>query len=96
MKDNFSIKNFGVQNTPKWAQKTGDALLLAGTLGLAIVGFPATAAAVAAEAGIVLAFQLPAGVLLAGKGLVAIGVAGKLFTKFFGLKTEEVNVEEAK
>ena len=94
MENNIAFKNFGSQNTPKVIQKVGDALLLAGTLGLAIVGLPATLAVAGAEAGISLAIALPTGVMVAGKGLVAIGVVGKLFTKFFG--TKEVTMEEPK
>jgi hypothetical protein len=94
MENKFSLNNFGKQNTPKLVQKIGDVLLLAGTIGLGIVGLPATMAVAGAEAGIALNIALPTGVMVAGKGLVAAGVIGKLFTKFFG--TKEENMEEPK
>ena len=94
MENKFALNNFGKQNTPKLVQKIGDVLLLAGTVGLGIVGLPATLAVAGAEAGVALNIVLPTGVMLAGKGLVAAGVIGKLFTKFFG--TKEQIVEESK
>jgi hypothetical protein len=88
MENKISLKNFGQQNTPKVIQKVGDALLVAGTVGLAIVGMPATLALAGAEAGVAMNIVLPTGVMLAGKGLVAAGVIGKVFTKLFGTKEE--------
>lgn len=73
------MSNFGKQNTPPLIQKIGDVALLAGAIGVSIVGLPATLAA-AGVAG----FVLPAVLAVAGKGLITAGVFGKLLSKFFG------------
>jgi hypothetical protein len=75
----IKISNFGKQNTPPLIQKIGDALLLAGTVGIAIVTLPATVPAIV----------LPVAVVQAGGWLAGLGVIGKTLSKFFGGKTDE-------
>lgn len=40
MKAKFKVSNFSKNNTPKWMQKLGDALLLIGVIGAALVVAP--------------------------------------------------------
>ena len=69
---NFKVSNFSQQNTPDTAQAVGNYLLLAGMIGTAIVTMPAT----------VIVF--PAVFISLGSWLAALGVIGKVVSKFFG------------
>lgn len=78
---NFNPKNFGRQNTPAIVQKIGDVALIIGAAGLAILGLPAMLPAATIAA-------IPSVVFTIGGYATAVGVFGKLFTKFFG-KSED-------
>jgi hypothetical protein len=65
----FHPKNYTKNNTPEKLQKIGDALLLAGAIGGAIVAAPIT---------------LPSVVITAAGYMLTIGAIGKVITKFFG------------
>lgn len=71
---NFSLKNFGVQNTPASMQAIGNILLLLAAIGVAILSLPATVP------GII----IPATIMNIANWFIGLGVIGKVITKFFG------------
>ena len=77
---NLKLKNFNKNNTPEWAAKVGNALLMAGGVGVAILTLPAAVAVMVP--GLVIA--LPTVVTSIGTGLTVAGVFGKIFSKMFG------------
>lgn len=64
----FHPKNYTKKNTPEKAQKIGDALLLIGAIGGAVVSAPVT---------------LPVAVTSIAGYMLTIGAIGKVITKFF-------------
>lgn len=83
---NFKRSNFGKQNTPPLIQKIGDIALIAAGIGGSIMGLPVALAA----AGI--AVTIPPIILTVGGYATAVGIFGKLLTKFFG-KVEQKQPE---
>lgn len=75
----FSLSNFSAQNTPDLAQKIGNVALICAAVSISILGFPT----LMLEAGFD-GVELPLFAVKIAKILAAIGVFGKLITKFFG------------
>ncbi len=82
MKLKTLIQNYRSQNTPDLAHRIGNWLLSAGAAGVAMMSAPE----LLREAGI--DFTWPYFVVKALKGLIALGVFGKIFTKLMGEPTK--------
>lgn len=67
----FNVSNFKENNTPKWAQKVGDACLVVGVVGGVLSAIP----------------TLPAVLATAAVYMCAAGAIGKGLSKLFGTKT---------
>ena len=89
VKTGWNLSNFSLQNTTALAQSIGNILLIAASIGVIIMGLPATLAAAGVPD-----FVMPHFLLVVAKICITAGVIGKIFTKGFG--TNVVNEDGSK
>jgi hypothetical protein len=87
-KETLNVHNFGKDNTPAWAAKIGNGLLIAGGVGATILTLPVLVSATVPG----LVIVLPPLIHSIGTGLTVLGVFGKLWSKLKG----EIEIKEVK